>query len=114
MLGKGHSYNTSAVPPEDKTRSPFWSKGACRWLVVLALLFVFLQYQLWFAQGGLPKTQHLRDQLHQQQQTNMNLQARNQHIRHQIQLWQHSEATVQTLARQELGMIKPGEHYYQF
>ena len=93
---------------------PWWSKSGNRWLIVLTLLLVFLQYQLLFAQGGLSKTYRLRHQLNQQQQTNMTMKRRNQRIQHQIQLWQHSDSTVETLARQELGMIKPGEHYYQF
>lgn len=85
-----------------------------RWLVVLTALLVFLQYQLWFADTGLQRTQHLRDQLHKQQQTNQQILLHNHKLKHQIQLWQHSQSRVETLAREELGMVKPDEHYYQF
>lgn len=89
-------------------------KRGGRWLIFLMALLVFLQYQLWLADNGFQRTQHLRHQLHQQQHTNRQIFLHNQRLKHQIQLWQHSQSRVETLARQELGMVKPDEHYYQF
>lgn len=114
MLEGNRLLSTSPPHQNEAQSKPWWFRSSTRWVLLLSVLLVFLQYQLWWSQGGLMQTYNLRQQLHEQQHTNMMIQQRNQKIRHQIQLWQHSDSTVETLARQELGMIKPGEHYYQF
>lgn len=81
---------------------------------VLIALFVMLQYKLWFSTEGLAQTMQLKSIVAQQQAANQQLLQSNQHLSSAIQQLQSNQAGVETLARQNLGMIKNDETYYQF
>lgn len=81
--------------------------------VVLLGLFLFLQYRLWFEAGGVVDMLHLRKQLAQQVQENDKLKKRNEIVAKQVQVFQANRDAVESRARQELGMIKKGETFYQ-
>lgn len=86
-----------------------------RWLVVcLSGLFLLLQYRLWFAEGGLAEATRLQTQLEQAEQENQKLLERNAGLTREVVALQNGDEAVEKNARENLGLIKDGEVYYQF
>lgn len=81
-------------------------------LILLGVLIV-LQYQLWFESGSIREWVQLKKQLATEQAKNEKLKKRNQQIALQVQQLQKNDEAVELRARQELGMIKKGETFYQ-
>lgn len=87
-----------------------------RWnplLIILLGVLVFLQYRLWFEPGGIIEMLQLKKQLTIEQLQNEKLKKQNQSILLQVQQLQKNRDAVESRARQELGMIKKGETFYQ-
>ena len=82
-------------------------------LLVLAALLAFLQWRLWFGQGGAGAVQALSQQVHQQERDNGGLRQRNAEVAAEVEDLKSGEAAVEERARSELGMIKPGETFYR-
>lgn len=79
---------------------------------LMALLGV-LQYQLWFAPGGIVPTYHLQQSIEQQASANKELIARNDEVTADIHDLKTGNEAVEEHARNDLGMIKQGELFYQ-
>lgn len=90
---------------------------ATRWLqlvlVALVALLAFLQYRLWWGEGGRRSVADLRQQVDQQAHGNEGLQQRNAALAAEVEDLKSGEAAVEERARSELGMIKPGETFYR-
>lgn len=88
-----------------------------RWLqlllVVLVAMLAFLQYRLWFGEGGRQSVAALQHQVQQQTRENEGLQQRNAALAAEVEDLKSGEAAVESRARSELGMIKPGETFYR-
>jgi cell division protein FtsB len=82
-------------------------------LIVLAVLLAWLQYRLWFGQGGVRDTQVLQVRVEAQAKENRGLQARNERLAAEVENLKSGEAAVEERSRSELGMIKPGETFYR-
>jgi len=80
---------------------------------VLVFILLFLQYRLWFEQGGIRDLLHLKKELARQTAENDNIKKHNQALLLQIQRAQHSRDAAELRARNELGMVKKGETFYQ-
>lgn len=81
--------------------------------IILVLLLVFLQYRLWYGNGGIKDVVTLKKQLASQTQINDDLKKHNEELLHQVHYLQANQDAVESRARQELGMIKKGETFYQ-
>ncbi len=81
--------------------------------VLLFGILIFLQYRLWLEPGGLIEMVQLKKQLAAEQLQNEKLKKRNQAVLLQVQQLQKNQDAVELRARQELGMIKKGETFYQ-
>jgi cell division protein FtsB len=79
----------------------------------LIALIAGLQYRLWFQPGGVRDLLHLKKELAVQVANNDHLRQRNDELLMQIQRLQNSQEAVETRARNELGMIKKNETFYQ-
>ena len=86
-----------------------------RWLIggLLGLLLL-LQYRLWFAEGGLAEANRLQAQLEEVEAENVKLTARNEALTREVIALQDGTEAVEKNARENLGLIKEGEVYYQF
>jgi len=85
-----------------------------RWLlVVLALLLVALQYRLWFADGSLAEQQRLTRQVEEQTRINEALRERNAVLEREVLELQSGNAGVEQRAREELGLVREGETFFQ-
>lgn len=86
-----------------------------RWFVSgLVGLLILLQYRLWFSEGGLAEASRLREQLAQAEAENAALTARNDALAREVMALQNGMEAVEKSARENLGLIKEGEVYYQF
>ena len=81
-------------------------------LVLLGVLF-FLQYRLWFEAGGIRDMIRLRKELAIQTKETELLKKHNEELLFQVARLQNSKDAVESRARNELGMIKKGETFYQ-
>ena len=87
-----------------------------RMSLLVALLLgalLLLQYRLWFEPGGVRDLLHLKKMLGVQAMENDRLKQRNTELLLQIQRLQYSRDATESHARNELGMIKKGETFYQ-
>lgn len=85
-----------------------------RWIVlVLLLLLIGLQLKLWSAHGGMHEVDGLRAAIKKQSDENTRLQQRNQSLAADVEDLKHGDKAIEARARTELGLIKPGEVFYQ-
>jgi cell division protein FtsB len=82
-------------------------------LVLLLALLAWLQYRLWFGNGGEREVADLQAQVQRQARDNTGLRERNAALAAEVQDLKSGEAAVEERARSELGMIKPGETFYR-
>ncbi|MGB3461407.1 MAG: cell division protein FtsB [Rhodanobacter lindaniclasticus] len=85
-----------------------------RWVALLLLLLLAgLQLKLWFGGGSMQEVDSLRVAVNKQTSDNARLQKRNQALAADVHDLKHGDQAVEARARTELGLIKPGEVFYQ-
>lgn len=85
-----------------------------RWVaLVLLLALIGLQFKLWSNHGGMSEVENLRTAVKKQSDENDRLTLRNQALAADVKDLKHGEQAVEARARAELGLIKPGETFYQ-
>ena len=85
-----------------------------RWLLLsLLVLLVALQYRLWFAEGSLAEKHRLELQVEEQTLINSQLQARNAVLEREVLELQNGNKGVEQRAREQLGLVREGETFYQ-
>ena len=85
-----------------------------RWLLVmLGIIALTLQAQLWFTTEGFGKTRNLRDAVAEQRLQNEKLRDRNQALDAEVINLKQSLEAAEERARTDLGMIGPDETFYQ-
>ena len=82
-------------------------------IVMLAFVFCVLQYRLWFKENGVRDWMQTRKKLATQLKINEKLKKRNEVLLFQVSRLQHSQDAVEARARNELGMVKQNETFYQ-
>ncbi len=86
-----------------------------RWLLAgLVLVLLLLQYRLWLADGGLAEVVRLRERIASERERNQQLEERNQLLEQQVLELQSGNRVIEQRAREDLGLIKEGEIYFQF
>ena len=81
---------------------------------VLMGLMVFLQYRLWFGDGGIAEGVRLQEKIVVEKARNAELKARNDRLEHQVLELRNGHLAVEQNAREELGLVKDDETYFQF
>lgn len=87
-----------------------------RYNIVVGLLIgilAFFQYRLWFEPGGMRDLRQLKANLAQRIQENEQLKQQNDELLAQIKNLKNSKDAAESRARNELGMIKKDEMFYQ-
>ncbi len=82
-------------------------------IFLLVFLLILLQYELWFQPGGFIQMFHLQKQIAAQDKKNSKLQQRNDILIAKVQDIQHGNQVIEGYAREDMGMIKKDETYYQ-
>jgi len=86
-----------------------------RWVLLgLGGVLLLLQYRLWFADGGIAEQVRLERKIVQQQDGNQVLRERNVALEREVLELQSGHLVVEQRARNDLGLVKQGEVYYQF
>lgn len=86
-----------------------------RWVLLgLGGVLLLLQYRLWFADGGIAEQVRLEQKIVQQQDGNQVLRERNVALEREVLELQSGHLVVEQRARNDLGLVKQGEVYYQF
>jgi cell division protein FtsB len=103
------------LPPIAGWQSFPASLAMLRWLLaVLLLVLGLLQYRLWIAEGSLAEMKRLQRQVVEQTAVNQELQARNEVLEREVLNLQNGNDGVEQRAREQLGLIREGEVFYQF
>ena len=85
-----------------------------RWFIgLLITLLVLLQYKLWVGDGSLAEVLDLYQQVEMQKDENRQLRERNQALEAEVQDLKQGLEAIEERAREELGMIKDDETFYQ-
>lgn len=85
-----------------------------RWIAIfLIVLLIALQLKLWIGDGGMRQVHWLRQQVAQQKAENAKLEKRNKALAAEVADLKQGKQAVEGHARSELGLIKPGEVFYQ-
>ena len=88
--------------------------GTGRWLLVLlGLVALQMQGQLWFSDDGFAKTRKLRVAVTEQRAQNDSLTQRNQALDAEVVNLKQSFEAAEERARTDLGMIGVKETFYQ-
>jgi cell division protein FtsB len=81
--------------------------------VVLALLLLLLQWQLWNGRGSMRDVAQLEDKLATQKEANAKAAINNERLTSEVRDLREGLEMVEERARQELGMVKPNEVFVQ-
>lgn len=80
---------------------------------VLVILIAFVQYSLWYGKGGWLEVFDLEKQLQDQHRLNQKLQNQNTILEAEITDLKQGFDAIEELARNELGMIRKDEVFFQ-
>ncbi len=84
-----------------------------KWLILtLSVLLLGLQYRLWVGDGSLADVVRLSDGIEVQVQENDRLRERNRILATEVDGLKSGLDAVEERAREDLGMIKPGETFF--
>lgn len=82
-------------------------------IVLLLVLLVILQYQLWIGDGGLLDIWELHQEVELLRQENAHLHERNAALNAEVLDLKQGLDAIEEHAREDLGMVKEGETFYQ-
>jgi cell division protein FtsB len=82
-------------------------------IVALVILFFGLQYKLWFEDGGVRQVTRLHEEVESQKKENEALVRQNDQLRAEVKDLKSGVDAPEERARNELGMIKQNEEYFQ-
>ena len=83
-------------------------------ILFLGLLLIFLQWRLWFSDGGLRERNFLKRQIVEHTKNNQTLEKRNALLEREVEDLKKGEEVIERRAREDLGLIKSDEIFYQF
>ncbi|MED5533629.1 MAG: septum formation initiator family protein [Pseudomonadota bacterium] len=72
-----------------------------------------MQYALWFGKSNVVDLIHLRHSVNELEQENLALRERNNRLHADVNEIKNRVEAIEARAREQLGLIKPGETYYQ-
>ena len=81
--------------------------------LILLLLLVVFQAQLWSGRGSVHNVRELERRLEEQQAQNAEIRAANEQLAAEVRDLKEGLEMVEEKARQELGMVKPNEIFVQ-
>ncbi|MEO8012153.1 MAG: cell division protein FtsB [Dokdonella sp.] len=81
--------------------------------LILLIMLIALQIKLWAGQGGTGDVLRLEKSVAEQKAKNDELKARNDALAAEVENLKDGDEAVEERARSELGLVKPGETFYQ-
>jgi cell division protein FtsB len=90
------------------------AKSTFSWIALALLVLIgYLQWRLWTGPWSVPEVRRLEARVKAQRDENESLKQRNTRLGADVQDLKNGKEAVEERARAELGMIKPGEVFYQ-
>lgn len=83
------------------------------WIVLLLVLLIGLQCDLWLSSGGIASVLHIKKDLESQLLKNQQLLQRNQALEAQVNELKMGQQELEEKARNDLGMLNRDETFYQ-
>ena len=80
--------------------------------LILIIVFILLQIDIWFKEDGKKRTEELNQMISNQQQENKEMMIRNSELEQEIKDLKDGTEALEEKARTEMGMIKEGEELY--
>ncbi|WP_299019351.1 cell division protein FtsB [uncultured Tepidimonas sp.] len=80
---------------------------------VLVVLLAVIHGHIWWGRGSVSQVEALRRELAEQEQANEQARLRNERLAAEVQDLREGLETVEEIARQELGLVKPNEIFVQ-
>ena len=81
--------------------------------IILVVLLLLLQGQLWFGRGSLSHVADLEQQVQQQKTANVEARRTNEQLSAEVSDLKEGLNMVEERARHEMGMVKPNEIFVQ-
>lgn len=81
--------------------------------LILLILLIALQIKFWTGEGGMRDVWRLQQRISEQTIENQKLKQRNEALSADVQDLKSGRGAIEERARTELGLIKPGEVFYQ-
>lgn len=81
---------------------------------ILVALIVLIQYPLWLGKGGWLRAWDMDRQVETQRSKNGQLETRNAALAAEVRDLKQGTEAIEERARQELGMLRPDEVFFQF
>jgi cell division protein FtsB len=81
---------------------------------ILVALIVLIQYPLWLGKGGWLRAWEVDRQVEAQKAKNHQLDIRNAGLAAEVKDLQQGTEAIEERARQELGMLRPDEIFFQY
>lgn len=81
--------------------------------LILLILLGWLQYSLWLGKNSIHDYVRVKDDVDVQRENNAKLKARNEQLFAEIDDLSRGQGAMEERARDELGMVKPGESFYR-
>ena len=81
--------------------------------LALLVLLLLLQFRLWVGEGSFAEVLNLRQDVEEQQAENTRLRERNEALDAEVKDLKQGLDAIEERAREELGMIKEDEVFYQ-
>lgn len=91
----------------------YWFNKEYLLSILLIITIVILQYHLWFKENGMLDLLRLKKELKVAKALNAELKKNNDALKININSLRKNNAMVEQNAREELGMIKKNEIFYQ-
>ncbi len=82
-------------------------------IAILIFLLLILQYKLWFGDGNMRELWQLQSRIEEQKTENQKLRDRNLALEAEVKDLKQGLEAIEERARNELGMIKKDETFYQ-
>ena len=81
--------------------------------LILFVILILLQFKLWLGEGGYTEVKRLETRVEAQREKNDELLQRNAELQAEVVDLRDRLDAVEERARNELGLIKPDEKFYQ-
>ena len=82
-------------------------------IAILLVILLLLQFKLWFGEGGFTEVGRLEERVAAQIEENEVLQQRNNELQAEVEDLRERLDAVEERARNDLGLIKEDEEFYQ-
>lgn len=81
--------------------------------VLFVIMIILIQYPLWFSRGGWLNVFDLNNKYQNQKEINQELEKQNDALRAEVNDLKKGTDAIEERARDELGMIKEGEIFFE-